>query len=121
MEKQMIYNHKGISEKRKRAGNIALLTGVFLLITAGWNVHAWYEATAPYGTLVAAAALITAFFCYVNIKDALHDPAFYLMAAADLIALCHLFMIHSHKGAILVVADFLLILYLANKVVFSNR
>ncbi len=114
-------NQKPVSEKRRWVGNIALLTGIVILVTAGWNFYTWYEATAPYGTLVAAVVLMVAFFCYVNIKDVLRDPVFYLMAAADILALVHLFLIGSHKGAILVVADFLLILYLANKVVLSDR
>lgn len=121
MKEQEAQIENGISEKRKRIGNIALAAGVFALITAGWNFYSWYEATAPYGTLVASAALGIAFLCYVNIKDALRDPAFYLMASADLLALVHLFLIGSDKGAILIVADFLLILYLANKVVFSDK
>ena len=120
-EKIQINSVNAISEKRKVAGNIALMTAVFVLITAGWNFHTWYEATAPYGTLVAAVALGVAFLCYVNLKDALHDPVFYLMAVTDVIALVNLFVIHSHKGAILVVVDFLLILYLANKVVFTDK
>ncbi len=43
------------------------------------------------------------------------------MLTADLLALVHLFLVGSDKGAILIAADFLLILYLANKVVFSDR
>lgn len=121
MKEQEVQIENEISEKRKWIGNIALAVGVFVLITVGWNFYSWYEATAPYGTLMASAALGIAFLCYVNIKDALRDPAFYLMAAVDLLALGHLFLIGSDKGAILIVADFLLILYLANKVVFSDR
>ncbi len=69
MKEQKTQIENGISEKRKRIGNIALAAGVFVLITAGWNFYSWYEATAPYGTLVASVALGIAFLCYVNIKD----------------------------------------------------
>ncbi|MCR4656447.1 MAG: O-antigen ligase family protein [Lachnospiraceae bacterium] len=109
------------NEKRRRIGNISLLAAVFILTTAYFHFYSWYSLLAPYGTLTAAVFLIVTFFCYVDVSYALKDPAFYLMAFADVLALINLFAIGSHKGAILTVADFLLILYLANKVVFTKK
>jgi len=56
----------------------------------------------------------------VDVKDALRDRLFWLMVAVDLVALANLFIIGSNKGCILIVVDFMLILYLADKVVFSR-
>ncbi len=119
---RMSYIEKnGISEKRRRAGNLSILIAIFILTTAYFHFYSWYSLLAPYGTLTAAVFLGVAFFCYVDVGYAIKDPAFYLMAAADILALINLFLIGSHKGAILTIADFLLILYLADKVVFSER
>ncbi|MBR5406370.1 MAG: O-antigen ligase family protein [Lachnospiraceae bacterium] len=106
---------------RKEMGNLAVMAGVFVLTTAEWHFFEWYEAVTPYGTLIASLFLIIALFCYMDIKDMLKDPAFYLMAGADVVALINLFLIGSDKGAILTVADFILILYLANKIDLSKK
>ena len=70
---------------------------------------------------MASIGLIITLFCYMDIKEMLKDPAFLLMAGADIIALLNLLLIGSDKGAILTVADFLLILYLANKIKLSQK
>jgi hypothetical protein len=98
-----------------------LLAAVFVLTTAYFHFYSWYSLLAPYGTLTAAVFLAVTFFCYVDIGYALSDPAFWLMIFADVLALVNLFVIGSDKGAILTIGDFLLILYLANKVVFSKK
>ncbi|MCR4923378.1 MAG: O-antigen ligase family protein [Lachnospiraceae bacterium] len=120
MMEAVTYN-KLISDKRRRMGNLSLFLGVFILTTLYFHFFSWYSLTAPYGTLIAAVFLIISLFCYVDIKYMLKDPAFYLMAFGDLIALIHLFAIGSNKGAILTIFDFLLILYLANKVCFNEK
>ena len=109
------------SDRRISAGNMAILGAVLVLTTAEWHLYSWYEAVAPYGTIIASIGLITALFCYVDIKEMLKDPAFLLMCAADAIALVNLFIVGSGKGAILTVADFLLILYLSNKIKLSGK
>ena len=109
------------SDKRILAGNIALMASVFILTTAEWNIYEWYRAVAPYGTLVAAAALVITLLSYADLTELLRDPAFYLMAGADAVALINLFLIGSNKGAILTVFDLLLILYLANKIELSDK
>lgn len=110
----------GKMEKRKMVGNISLFVAILFLTTACFHLYSWYSVMAPFGTLIAALFLIVTFFCYVDIKDALKDKFFYLMAAADILALVHLLILKSNLGAILTVADFLLILYLADKVRFSK-
>jgi len=110
-----------LSEKRRRIGNISIFTAVFILVNACWHFYSWYTFTAPYMTLIAFFALAVCFFAYVDLKDALHDYAFWLMAACDLVALINLFIIGSNKGAILIVVDFMLILYLANKIILDKK
>lgn len=107
-------------DKRRMIGNISLFAAILVITTACFHMYTWYSVMAPYGTSIAALFLIITFFCYVDIKDALKDKYFYLMAAGDVIALVHLLIIKSNLGAILTVADFLLILYLADKVRFGR-
>jgi hypothetical protein len=109
------------NDKRILAGNIAIMAAVFILTTAEWHFFTWYEAVTPYGTLIATAGLVTALFCYVDIGEMIRDPAFLLMAGADILALINLFIIGSNKGAILTVADLLLVLYLSNKIKLSKK
>lgn len=107
-------------EKRKKIGNYSLFAAILILTTACFHFYEWYSVMAPFGTSIAAVFLIITFFCYVDIKDALKDKYFYLMAIADVLALIHLIILKSNMGAIVTVADFLLILYLADKVGFSR-
>lgn len=110
-----------ISQNRKTAGAILLLSAIFVMTAAEWNVYEWYEAVTPYGTLFASAVLLACFFCVTNWKDALKDPVFYLMVGTDLLALLNLVLVHSHFGAILTIADFMLICYLANKMIIPKK
>lgn len=109
------------SDKRIAVGNAAILASVFVLTTLEWHFYAWYQAVAPYGTLIATLGLLVTLFCYVDVKEMTGDPAFLLMAGADAVALVNLFIIGSGKGAFLTVFDFLLILYLANKIRMSRK
>lgn len=109
------------SDKRIKVGNAAILASVFVLTTLEWHFYTWYQAVAPYGTLISTLGLLIALFCYVDIKEMIKDPAFLLMAGADAVALINLFIIGSGKGAFLTAADFLLILYLANKIRLPHK
>lgn len=102
-------------------GNILIIVGIIVITTLEWHFFDWYQAFTRYGTLITFFVLAGAFFCYVNIKDAVKDKLFWVMVATDLIALINLFIIGSNKGCILVVVDIMLILYLADKVVFSKK
>ena len=109
------------SEKRIAVGNWAIMAAVFVLTTAQWHLFDWYQATAAYGTVIASIGLIITLFCYMDISEMIKDPAFLLMTGADIVALINLFLIGSNKGALLTAADFLLILYLANKIELSDK
>lgn len=108
------------NNKRQLIGNASLFAALFILTTACFHLYSWYSVMAPLGTSIAAIFLIITFFCYVDVKDALKDIYFYLMASADILALLHLIILKSNMGALVTVADFLLILYLADKVRFSR-
>ena len=107
-------------KNKKNVGNVFIMFGILLITTLEWHFYDMYQYFTRYGTLITFVCLAIAFLCYVDIKAALKDPVFYLMAATDIIALANLFLIGSNKGAILIVVDFMMILYLANKVVFTD-
>ena len=109
------------NNKRTAVGNAAIIISVFVLTTLYWHFYSWYQALAPYGTLIATVGLLVTLFCYVDIKEMIKDPAFLLMAGADAVALINLFLVGSGKGAFLTAFDFLLILYLANKISMPQK
>jgi len=106
---------------RPQLGNIFILLGIFIITTLEWHFFDWYQACTRYGTLITFVSLAGAFFCYVDIKDALKDKLFWIMVVTDVIAIANLFIIGSNKGCILIVVDFMLILYLADKVEFTRK
>ncbi len=108
-------------KNRNTVGNYAIIFGIILITSLEWHFYEMYQTFTRFGTLITFACLLVTFFCYVDIKAALKDPVFYLMAGTDIIALSNLFLIGSNKGAILIVIDFMMILYLTGKVVFTDR
>lgn len=108
------------SKKRIQLGNIAILIALFGLTIGCWNEIEWYEVIAPLGTLMSTIALFVAFFCYVDIKEAVRDKEVYIMAIGDLVALTNLFVIGSNKGAFLTVTCLLMMLYMADKLVMHK-
>lgn len=106
---------------REMVGNWFIIAGILIITTLEWHLFDWYQTFTKYGTLITFVCLAGAFFCYVDVKDALKDKLFYLMAATDAVALLNLFIIKSNKGCILIVLDFMLILYLADKVKFNIK
>ena len=106
---------------RKTIGNWFIMAGILIITTLEWHFYEWYQMFTRYGTLITFVALAGAFFCYVNIKDAFKDKLFWVMAVTDVIALINLFILGSNKGCILIVVDFMLILYLADKIEFSKK
>lgn len=115
---------ENIKEKpniRQLIGNLSLLICVVYMAVAYWNEYSWYTALTPYGTLIAAVCLSVTFFAYVEIKAALKDPVFYLIAVTDVLALINIIAVHSNYGALLTVFDVTLALYLANKTVISDK
>ena len=108
------------SISRKTIGNLFLLIGILIITTLEWHFYEWYESFTKYGTLITFAALTVAFFCYVDINTAIKDKFVWLMVITDAVALTNLFILKSNKGCILIVVDFMLILYLIDKVEFSR-
>ena len=102
-------------------GNYIIIAGILVITTLEWHMFDWYQMFTAYGTLITFFALAGAFFCYVNIKDALKDKLFWVMVATDIIALANLFIIGSSKGSILVVVDMMLIIYLADKMKYTEK
>ena len=82
---------------RKQVGNLFIFVGILIITTLEWHFFDWYQATTKYGTLITFAALAGAFFCYVDIKDAVRDKMFWLMAVTDAIALINLFIVGSNN------------------------
>ncbi len=109
-----------ISEKRILLGNISILLSIVIQTTLLWNEYEWYEAVAPYTTLISLATLAVTFLCYVRPNDAIRDPYFWLTAAGIVTAGINLLIIDSGKGAFLTAADVLIVIYLADKIDFSK-
>ena len=107
--------------KRQNIGNIILMIAIFAITTLEWHFSAWYALFTPYGTLITFVALVAATLCYVDIKDMVKDPVFWLIAGTSAIALMNLFIIGSNKGCILVVLDMGIVLYLANKIRLTKK
>lgn len=106
---------------KRTIGNWFIIAGILIITTLEWHFFDWYQTFTRYGTLITFIALVGAFFCYVDIREVLKDKQFYFMAITDAIAMLNLFIIGSNKGCILIVMDFMLVLYLSDKVVFSKR
>ena len=111
---------KIVNDKRIKAGNISLIAAIVIQTLALWNEYAWYEAVAPYGTLISLAFLCVTFVCYVPVSYAVKDPFFYAAAAACVVAGINLIVIGSGKGAFLTAADVLIVIYLADKIKLSE-
>ena len=109
-----------ISENRITAGNLALFAAIVILTVALWNEYVWYEAIAPYGTLISFVFLAISFLCYVPLRQAVTDRYFILVAAACAVAAANLFIVGSGKGAWLTAADVLIMIYLSDKIKLSD-
>ncbi|MDO4965629.1 MAG: hypothetical protein Q4E51_02885 [Lachnospiraceae bacterium] len=107
--------------KRQNIGNIILMIAVLAITTLEWHFSTWYALFTPYGTLITFVALVAATLCYVDIKDMVKDPVFWLIAGTSAVALMNLFIIKSNKGCILVTLDMGIVLYLANKVRLTKK
>ncbi len=107
-------------EKKIKAGSIILILAIVLETVLTWNEYAWYEMTAPFGTLISFVVLAAVFFCLVPVKEAVRDVWFWLVVASCAVAAANLFVIGSGKGAWLTAADVLLVIYLSDRVKFSK-
>lgn len=110
---------KNVINKKQNIGNYIILATIFIITTLEWHFADWYGRFTPYGTLITFMGLVIASLFYLNIKNTIKDPVFYLCIFTALFALFNILKIGSGKGCLLVVLDMLLILYLANKVSFT--
>ena len=87
-----------------------------------WTFPGFYHVTEIYNTSIVFAALALLFFNNINLIKALKtgDRMLWVMGATLTIALLNLFMIGSNKGCFLIIADFLLIWYLAPHIKFTE-
>lgn len=108
-------------EKKKQIGTLSILAALFLMMAGSWFYQPLQVVTAQYGTLLSGVALGVAFICCSDLKKIFYDPVCYLMLFAEILTVINLFVIDSDKGALLTVADLLLVIYLADRVVISKR
>ena len=87
-----------------------------------WTLPLFYHYTEKYNTLIIFISLAILLFNNVNIIDRLKhkDRMLIVLAATVLIAFANLFIIGSNKGCILIIADFLMIWYLAPLLEFTG-
>ena len=123
MEKQS----SGAHENNAHAGRIReVLTWIPLMLMmiffAGtWSFPWFYHITEIYNSLIIFVCLVLLFLIRVDWIAALKNKDIYLYITilAVLIATVNLFIIGSNKGCILILADFLLILYIAPEIRLS--
>jgi len=109
------------NKKRIYAGNAVFLAAIFLLTFGCWNEYAWYEFTAPLGTVISFAALLVTTLLYVDLKALIKDRAAWFVAAGCIVAFVNILIVKSGIGAFFTVADMLLILYLADKIRMGKK
>lgn len=110
------------SKKREFINWIAIV--ILMVFYAGTWLFPWfYHVTEIYNTSIVFAALVILFFNNVDWISKLKNREWelYALGAGGVIALANLFIIGSHKGCILIIADFLLLWYLAKEVKLTNR
>ncbi len=102
--------------------NYAALFILLVFYAGTWTFPAFYHVTEIYNSLIIFAALCILFIANVDILSRLkeRDPMLIVLGAALIIAVINLFLIGSNKGCILILADFLMILYLAPYVSFTG-
>ncbi len=87
-----------------------------------WTFPGFYHVTEIYNTSIVFAALILLFFNNIHWIKALKsgDMMLWVMGVTLCIALLNLFIIGSNKGCFLIIADFLLIWYIAPHIKFTD-
>ena len=109
------------SAVRQRLNWIPLV--IMMIFFGGtWIFPMFYHVTERFNSLIIFVCLAVLFFVNVDWTARLRakDAALIAMAAALLIAAANLFIIGSNKGCILIIADFLLLLYTAPYVRLSD-
>lgn len=97
-----------------------ILVAILLITTLEWHFAEWYAVFTVYGTLITFAFLAIVAFNYKKIPEYIKDREMIICVAVSIIALINLFLVHSSFGSILIVIDFCLVLYFADKLTFSK-
>ena len=110
--------HTGRYEKIRELLNYAALLILLVFYAGTWTFPAFYHVTEIYNSLIVFGALCIMFIANIDIAGKLKekDVMLFLLCITLVIAVINLFIIGSNKGCILILADFLLILYLAPEV-----
>ncbi|MBQ7723966.1 MAG: hypothetical protein IJT63_00025 [Lachnospiraceae bacterium] len=111
------------NEKIKNILNYAALAILMVFYAGTWTFPGFYHVTEIYNSLIVFTALVILFFANVDIVEKIRkkEPMFIVLAATLIIAVINLFIIGSNKGCILIIADFLMLLYLAPELKFTER
>ncbi len=102
--------------------NWAAIAAMMVFYAGTWTFPWFYHVTEIYNTLIIAIILIVLFFNNIDWIQALRrgDKRLIALAAAVGAALVNLVVIGSRLGSILIIADFLLIWYLAANMSFTR-
>ncbi len=108
-------------EKIRELLNYAAIIIMLVFYAGTWTFAYFYHVTEIYNSLIIFAALSILFLANVDIMKKIRerDRMLFVLMAALVIAVINLFVIGSNKGCILIIADFLMILYLAPEISFT--
>jgi len=111
--------------KNKKLQNIinwTAITALMIFYGGTWLSPDFYHITEIYASLIVFVCLAVLFVANVDWIGALktRDLSFYALIIACPLALLNLFIMHSNKGCLILLTDFLLLWYLADKVRFSK-
>ncbi|MCR5024944.1 MAG: hypothetical protein K6A90_11530 [Lachnospiraceae bacterium] len=111
------------NEKIRNILNYAALAILMVFYAGTWTFPGFYHVTEIYNSLIVFTALVILFFANVNIVEKIRkkEPMFIVLSTTLIIAVINLFIIGSNKGCILIIADFLMLLYLAPELKFTER
>lgn len=118
---------KGITDyiepvKRKEIINWVALVLLMIFYGGTWLSPKFYHVTEIYNTSIVFVICTILFLNNVRWWDKLKKRDFdlYLLLAILILAVVNLFLIGSHKGCILILADFLLVWYMSSEVRFTG-
>lgn len=122
MEEKIIGAYKKAAETSGRALNWIPIAIMMVFFGGTWVSPWFYHVTERYNSLIIFAALALLFFINVDWLRQLRsrDTVLFAMLIALTVASANLFIIDSNKGCILVLADFLLMLYTAPHIRFTR-
>ena len=117
MEKQGFGAHENNEKTGRLRENLTWIPLILMMVffAGTWSFPWFYHITEIYNSLIIFAALSLLFLIRIDWLKRLKekDVCLYVTLAAILIAVVNLFIIGSNKGCILILTDFLLLLYMA--------